>query len=154
MLTITMGNSFISCNVHYVFSTKNHHRWLTPDIRNRLLPYFGGICKEHGCKLIKGGGIEDHIHLLVSLSPTITISKAIQYLKGGSSRWIHETFKEMKDFAWQEGYGAFTISRSQLDQTIQYISNQEEHHKIKSFKGEFVDFLKFHDIEYEEKYLL
>ena len=149
-----MGNSYISCYVHYVFSTKNHEKWLKSDIRERLFPYIGGICRENSLKLIKAGGVDDHLHLLVSLPSTITIAKAIQYLKGGSSRWIHETFENMKDFAWQEGYGAFTIGVSQIERTIKYITNQEDHHRKKTFREEFIDFLNYHGIEFEEKYLL
>jgi len=149
-----MGNSYISCWVHYVFSTKNQEKWLKSDIREKLFPYIGGICRENNFKLIKAGGVDDHLHLLVSLPSTITIAKAIQYLKGGSSRWIHETFGNMKDFAWQEGYGAFTIGVSQIDQTKIYITNQEDHHRKKTFREEFIDLLNYHGIEFEEKYLL
>jgi putative transposase len=149
-----MGNSYISCYVHYVFSTKNQKKWLKSDIREKLFPYIGGICRENNFKLIKAGGVDDHLHLLVSLPSTITIAKAIQYLKGGSSRWIHETFGNMKDFAWQEGYGAFTIGVSQTDRTIKYITNQEDHHRKKTFREELIDFLNYHGIEFEEKYLL
>jgi len=116
--------------------------------------YIGGICRENSFKLIKAGGVDDHLHLLVSLHSTITLAKAIQYLKGGSSRWIHETLGNMKDFAWQEGYGAFTIGVSQIGQTIKYITNQEDHHRKKTFREEFIDFLNYHGIEFEEKYLL
>ncbi len=149
-----MGNSYISCYVHYVFSTKNQEKWLKSDIREKLFPYIGGICRENNFKLIKAGGVDDHLHLLVSLPSTITIAKAIQYLKGGSSRWIHETFGNMKNFAWQEGYGAFTIGVSQIDRTIKYITNQEDHHRKKTFREEFIDILNYHGIEFEEKYLL
>ncbi len=149
-----MGNSYISCYVHYVFSTKNHEKWLKSDIRENLFPYIGGISRENNFKLIKAGGVDDHLHLLVSLPSTITIAKAIQYLKGGSSRWIHETFGNMKDFVWQEGYGAFTIGVSQIDGTIKYITNQEDHHRKKTFREEFIDILNYHGIEFEEKYLL
>ncbi len=149
-----MGNSYISCYVHYVFSTKNHEKWLKSYIRENLSPYIGGICRKNNLKLIKAGGVDDHLHLLVSLPSTITIAKAIQYIKGGSSRWIHETFDNMKDFAWQEGYGGFTIGVSQIDQTKKYIANQEEHHRIKTFREEFIDILNYHGIDFEEKYLL
>jgi len=149
-----MGNSYISCYVHYVFSTKNQEKWLKSDIREKIFSYIGGICRENSFKLIKAGGVDDHLHLLVSLPSTITIAKAIQYLKGGSSRWIHETFGDMKNFAWQEGYGAFTIGVSQIDRTIKYITNQEDHHRKKTFREEFIDILNYHGIEFEEKYLL
>jgi REP element-mobilizing transposase RayT len=149
-----MGNSYISNYVHYVYTTKNHKKYLTKKIREKLFPYIGGICKENSLKLIKAGGIEDHLHLLVSLPATITIAKSIQFIKGGSSRWIHETFKNINDLEWQEGYGAFSIGVSQIDHTIKYISNQEEHHRKISFRDEFISILNLHGIEFEEKYLL
>jgi len=149
-----MGNSYISCYVHYIFSTKNHQRWLDSTIREQLFPYLGGIARDRGFKLIKAGGVEDHIHLLVSLPSKMTIAQAIQYLKGGSSKWIHEKFPNMKDFSWQEGYGAFTIGISQKENTINYISKQADHHKKKTFREELVEILNLHGIEYEEKYLI
>jgi REP element-mobilizing transposase RayT len=91
---------------------------------------------------------------LVSLPATLTIAKAIQYIKGGSSRWLHDTYEEMHDFAWQEGYGAFTIGVSQIEQTKRYIKNQVEHHKTKTFREEFVGFLNYQGIDFEERYLL
>ena len=120
----------------------------------QLFPYLGGIARDRGFKLIKAGGVEDHIHLLVSLPSTLTIAQAIQYLKGGSSKWIHKKFPNLKDFSWQEGYGAFTIGISQLENTINYIERQVEHHKSKSFREELVEILTLHGIEFEEKYLL
>jgi len=149
-----MGNSYISCYVHYVFSTKSHKNWLEPYLKEKLFPYIGGICRENNLKLIKAGGVDDHLHLLVSLPSTIIIAKAIQHIKGGSSRWVHETFGNMKDFAWQEGYGGFTIGVSQINQTKEYIANQEDHHRKKTFWEEFIDFLNYHGIKFEEKYLL
>ena len=103
---------------------------------------------------MKAGGVEDHIHLLVSLSSTLTIAQAIQYLKGGSSKWIHEKFPKMNAFSWQEGYGAFTIGISQVENTINYISNQAEHHKKKTFREELIEILNLHGIEFDKKYLL
>ncbi len=149
-----MGNSYISCYVHYVFTTKNHERWLKSDIREKLYPYLGGIARKNNLKLLKAGGVEDHLHLLISLPATITIAKGIQYLKGGSSRWIHETFADMKGFAWQEGYGSFTVSVSHIDMIKNYIANQEEHHRKISFREEFIDILDEHGIDFDEKYLL
>ena len=149
-----MGNSYISSYIHYIFSIKNHKKYLSSEIRERLFPYIGGICKENNLRLIKAGGVLDHVHLLVSLSSTIAIAKAIQYIKGGSSKWIHETYPDMKDFSWQEGYGAFSISISQIERTIKYILNQENHHRKKTFREEFIEILKYHQIEFDERYLV
>ena len=99
------------------------------------------------------GGVEDHIHLLISLPATITIAKAMQLLKGGSSKWIHDTFPEHGTFAWQKKYGSFSVSISQLDTVIAYIRRQKEHHQKFTFQTEFVGLLKKHRIEYDERYL-
>jgi REP element-mobilizing transposase RayT len=104
-------------------------------------------------KAVAVGGMDDHVHILLSLPATITLAKAVQLIKGGSSLWIHETFPNQRDFAWQEGYGAFTVSVSQLDKTIAYINNQETHHRKITFQEEYLDFLKKHGVEYDERYL-
>lgn len=99
------------------------------------------------------GRVEDHIHLLLSLPSVISISKAMQLIKGGSSKWIHDNFPKHRLFAWQEGYGAFSIGISEVKRTVDYINNQHEHHRKFDFKKEFLAFLKKHEIEYDEKYI-
>ncbi len=99
------------------------------------------------------GGMEDHIHILLSVPSTISISKAMQLIKGGSSKWLHETFTEQREFAWQEEYGAFSVSVSQLDRTVNYIKGQEAHHRKMTFQEEFLTWLKKHRVEYDERYL-
>jgi len=118
-----------------------------------LFPYIGGIAREHKMKLISAGGIDDHVHLLLSMQKTIGISKAMQLIKGGSSKWIHDTFREHRLFEWQEGYGAFSIGISEVERTVDYINRQVEHHKKQDFKAEFLGFLTKHEIEYDERYL-
>ena len=113
----------------------------------------GGIAREQGLKALTIGGVEDHVHLLLSLSATMPIAKAIQLIKGASSKWVHETFPEHRLFAWQEGYGAFTIGVSQTDATRAYIHSQPEHHRRTTFQEEFRVFLKKHGIEYDERYV-
>lgn len=148
-----MANSYISCHVHYIFSTKQRQRLIAPEIRPRLWAYFGGIARENKMKAVAVGGTDDHVHILLSLPATITLAKAAQLVKGGSSLWIHETFPNQRNLAWQEGYGAFTVSVSQLDKTIAYINNQEAHHRKKTFQEEYLEFLKKHGVEYDERYL-
>lgn len=126
---------------------------ITPELLARLIPYIGGIARENGFRLIYGGGVDDHIHLLISLAKTMAISKAMQLIKGGSSKWIHDTFPEQKAFEWQEGYGAFSISISEKARTINYINNQAEHHKKVDFKKEFIAFLDAHEMEYDIRYV-
>ena len=148
-----MANTYSSLNIHYVFSTKNRVPMIVGDVKDRLWAFMGGIARENGMKARCIGGIADHAHLLISMPTTLSIAKGIQLIKGGASTWIHETFPEMEHFAWQEGYGAFSVSASHLAETIAYIENQEEHHRHKSFQEEYLAFLKKHEIDYNEKYL-
>jgi putative transposase len=99
------------------------------------------------------GGVADHVHLLLSIPTTIAIAKAIQLIKGGSSAWIHDTFRELHNFAWQEGYGAFSVSVSHLSETVEYIKHQAEHHRTLSFQEEYLAVLKKHNLQFDEKYL-
>jgi putative transposase len=120
-------HSFNSCLMHCVFSTKERRPWLTPAIRERLWPYLGGIARENDMKALAIGGVADHVHLLLSLPATLSVSKAMQLLKGNSSKWLRETFLELRPqgFAWQEGFGAFSIGVSGVEDTIHYIQTQE-----------------------------
>jgi REP element-mobilizing transposase RayT len=104
-------------------------------------------------KLISAGGVADHLHLLISLPKTLDIAHAMQLIKGGSSKWVHENFPDLRMFEWQEGYGAFSIGVGEVERTVKYIDNQAEHHKQKDFKAEFVSFLDAHFIEYDERYI-
>ena len=126
---------------------------ITPTLRERLWPFMGGIARQNKMKALEIGGIEDHVHILLSLPSTMPVSKALQLIKGGSSKWVHETFPEHRLFAWQENYGAFSVSVSQLDAVAQYIRNQQEHHRKATFREEFVALLDKHAIPYDERYL-
>ena len=148
-----MSHTFVNALFHCVFSTKGRRQLITMSLQDRLWLFMGGIAREHGMKAIAVGGVEDHAHLLLSLPTTISISQAAQRIKGGSSKWIHETFPEHRGFGWQEGYGAFSIGISQVDATVAYIRSQPEHHRTKSFQEEFLAFLKKDGIEYDERYV-
>jgi REP element-mobilizing transposase RayT len=145
--------SYISSYFHCVFSTKERRRLITPELRERLWPFLGGIARQNKMKAIEIGGVEDHVHILLSLPSTMAVSKALQLIKGGSSKWIHETFPKQHGFAWQEEYGAFSVSVLQLDKTIEYIQGQEAHHWKMTFQEEFLALLKKHRIEYDDRYL-
>ena len=145
--------SCVSSYFHCVFSTKERRRLITPVLRERLWPFLGGIARQNKMKAVEIGGVEDHVHILLSLPSTMAVSKALQLIKGGSSKWIHETFPEHRLFAWQEEYGAFSVSVSQLDKTIEYIKGQEAHHRRMTFQEEFLALLKKHCIEHDERYL-
>jgi putative transposase len=145
--------SYVSSYFHCVFSTKERRNLITPSLQERLWPFLGGIARQNGMTPVIVGGMADHVHILLSLPPAMPIAKAMQLIKGGSSKWIHETFAEHRSFAWQEKYGAFSVSVSQLDTTTRYIKNQPEHHRKRNFQQEFLMLLKKHRIEFDERYL-
>jgi len=148
-----MAHSYVSALIHYVFSTKDRSKIITPELRERLYPYMGGIARANKIQTLAIGGIEDHIHLLLALPSTLSAAKAIQLIKGGSSLWIHDTYRSLNDFAWQEGYGAFSVGISQVEKTKSYINCQPEHHRTKTFEQELVDILNKHGIKYDPRYL-
>jgi REP element-mobilizing transposase RayT len=142
-------HAFTSSLYHCVWSTKDRRPVLTPEIQARLWPYLGGTARANKTTALAVGGIADHVHILLSLPATLTISKAIQLLKGNSSKWLHEEFKELRSFSWQEGYGAFTIGMSGVPDTKNYIATQNEHHRKKTFQEEFRSFLDKHALPYD-----
>lgn len=142
-------HSFNSCLIHCVWSTKHRTPCLDSHLQERLWPYLGGIAKENKIKSIAIGGTSDHVHALVSLPATISVAKAVQLLKGNSSKWIHETFPKLHAFAWQEGYGAFSIGISAVNETKRYIENQKEHHAHRSYREELAAILRKHGLEYD-----
>ena len=143
-------HSFSSSLHHCVFATKGREPSLTPEIRERLWPYLGGIARENGMKALAIGGVADHVHLLLSLPATISVSKAMQLIKGNSSKWIHETFPAVRPFSWQEGYGAFSIGISGVDETCAYIRSQEEHHRTRTYREEVITFLHRHGLHFDD----
>jgi REP-associated tyrosine transposase len=142
-------HAFTSSLYHCVWSTKGRQPVLTPEIQARLWPYLGGVARANKMPALAIGGVVDHVHVLLSLPATITISKAIQLLKGNSSKWLHEEFSELRAFCWQEGYGAFTIGMSGVPETKNYIATQTEHHRKKTFQEEFGSFLEKHGLPYD-----
>ncbi|HEY3900395.1 MAG TPA: IS200/IS605 family transposase [Chthoniobacter sp.] len=146
-------HSFHSLLVHIVFSTKEREPFLTREIRARLWPYFGGIARENDMRALAVGGMPDHVHMLLSMPATLAVAKAIQLLKGNSSKWLHETFPETRNSSWQEGYGAFSIGVSGIEDTVRYIHTQEEHHRVRSFREELESFLVRHGLEFEHSML-
>jgi putative transposase len=143
-------HSFISSLPHCVLATKGREVLLTPDIRERLWPYLGGVARENGMKALAVGGVADHVHILLSVPATMSIAKAMQLLKGNSSKWIHETFPELRSFAWQEGYAAFSVGVSGIEETRAYIRNQEEHHRTRTYREEVIMFLKRHGLPFDD----
>ena len=148
-----MANTYTSLNYHVVFSTKNRFPWLALEIEERVWAYIGGIARKHQMTAIQVGGVEDHIHALVMAPPTLAPFEIAKFLKGESSLWIHEEFPWLRGFSWQVGYAAFTVSKSEIPDVVRYIKNQREHHRVKTFKEEYLDFLHANGIEYDERYL-
>ncbi len=152
-----MANTYASLFTHVIFSTKNREVFIHRDIEARVWAYLGGIARENGFIAACVGGIENHVHLLLSLPPDLAVSKAVQLLKGGSSAWIKQAFPKvptLRDFAWQDGYAAFSVSKSQVEEVRRYIESQREHHRVKTFEEEYRAFLSKHQIVCDEKYLL
>lgn len=149
----TVANTYTSCLFHCVFSTKGRRKLLTSELREKLWPYMGGIARNNGFTALAVGGSDDHAHVLLAWPANVAVTKAVQLVKSGSSKWIHDTFPTHQGFAWQEGYGAFSIGIAAVDDTIQYINDQELHHGTRSFEEEYVAFLKRHRIDYDERYV-
>jgi len=148
-----VAHSYVSALFRCVFSTKDRQKVITDDLRVRLWPYMGGIARENKMRALSIGGVENHVHLLLSVPSTLSIAKAMQLIKGASSKWVHETYPEYKEFEWQEGYGAFTVGISQIPDTKIYIESQREHHRTKTFQEEFITFLERHGIEHDPRYV-
>jgi REP element-mobilizing transposase RayT len=148
-----MSHSYSSILFHCVWSTKDRRQTIAAVFRDRLWAYLGGIARENRMKALAVGGTADHAHVLLSLPSTLAVAKAVQRLKGGSSKWVHDTCPEHAGFAWQEGYGAFSIGVSQMEPTAAYIGRQEAHHRRKTFQEEFLGFLEKHGIEYDLRHV-
>jgi putative transposase len=146
-----MSHTYVSHLVHCMFSTKERRNLIPTDKQPRLWSFLGGIARKNGFKAVAVGGTENHLHVLLSLPATMPLAKAMQLVKGGSSKWMNETSDGR--FAWQEGYGAFTVGISQQTHTIRYINSQAEHHRKRNFEEEFLAILKKHGIEYDPKYV-
>lgn len=148
-----MPHSYTSNLMHCVWSTKERAKVIDVELRPRLWAFIGGIARQNDMKALAVGGTSDHTHVLLSLPSIMPIAKAVQLVKGGSSKWVHENFPAHRAFAWQEGYGAFSISISHVDATVAYIQTQEEHHRKRTFEEEFRSFLRKHGIEFDERFL-
>jgi putative transposase len=148
-----MANTYTSLHYHIVFSTKNRELWIEPDIEQRIWAYLGGIAKQNKMKPLEIGGMDDHVHVLLGAPAVLAPAKIAQLIKGGSSVWVHETFPQMKGFGWQDGYGVFAVSKSNVPSVSEYIQGQREHHRAKSFQEKYRELLKRHEIEFDERYI-
>jgi REP element-mobilizing transposase RayT len=145
-----MPSSFTQNFYHAVFSTKHRANLITPDLELRLYPFIGGIIRDLRSTLLAINGMPDHVHLLVRYRADLSHSEMLKQIKSRSSKWIHETFPQHSQFAWQEGYGGFTVSKSVVPDVESYIACQKEHHQRQDFKSEFLALLHRHGIEFDE----
>lgn len=148
-----MGQSLNRVYVHLVFSTKHRQPMILDLIREELYGYLGGICKKLDCNPIQVGGYNDHVHILCLLSKKIPLMDLVEKVKANSSKWIKTKGTDFENFYWQNGYGAFSVNPSEIEVVKNYILNQEEHHRKKSFQEEFMAFLKKYNVEYDERYV-
>jgi putative transposase len=148
-----MGHTFTNLVTHVVFSTKHRQPLIHDSFRQRLHEYMAGFARKEFRGSLSVGGTENHVHGLIVLPTDISMAEAMKKWKGLTSKWVHETFPAEADFAWQEGYGAFSVSQSNVHQVATYIEQQPQHHKKLTFEEEFIALLERHGIEYDPRYV-
>ena len=153
MVAPTMPHSYSNLLSHIVFSTKDRRPFIDSALEDRLFPYLGGMLRELGCTLLIVNGVDDHIHLLAKLSPSISVAELVGKIKGNSSRWVHDSFPDQPRFGWQRGYAAFSVSKSSARAVARYIEGQKTHHLKHSFRDEFIELLRRHGISADERFL-
>ena len=145
-----MSHAFSQNQIHLVFSTKDRRKTIAKELQPQLWAYLVGICKRHDMLALAAGGTENHVHVLLRLPPKLALAKAILLLKANSSKWMGE---HVRSFSWQEGYGAFSVSTSNIDAVVRYIQNQPAHHRKISFEDEFRSLLRKHGVDYDPKFV-
>jgi len=148
-----MANTYSQILIQAVFAVQSRDHMIKAEWKEELFKYIGGIFRKQNQKLLAVGGIEDHVHLLFGLKPNIAISDLLRDVKANSSSFINEQRFTPRKFRWQEGFGAFSYSRSQLDAVVKYVLNQEKHHAKRSFREEYIGLLDRFEVEYEDRYL-
>lgn len=148
-----MPQSYTNLLYHLIFSTKNRQSLILPEYQTRLYDYIGGTIRKQGGISLAINGTADHLHLLAKLRPDKSVSDVLRDLKANASGWLHEIFPALRDFSWQNGYGAFTVSASQVERVKKYIANQEAHHRRLSFRDELMALLRVNGIEFDERYV-
>ena len=148
-----MASTLTNLNYHVIFSTKNRYPLIQSSVQRELFDYIGGILRNRKAILLEIGGIEDHVHLVIKLKADLSISEIVRVVKANSSKWMNERFGPAKMFAWQVGYGAFTVSSSQLNSVCRYVECQKEHHAKRSFKEEYLAFLKGNNLAFDAEHV-
>jgi putative transposase len=148
-----MPRTFTNLLTHCIFSTKHREPLIIPAMQAELHAYLGGTVKAAGGTALAVNSVADHVHMLVALPANVALSEALRLVKANSSKWVHGKWPRQASFAWQLGFGGFSVSRSNVDQVLKYIDNQKEHHRSVTFQEEFLDFLRKHDVEFDERYI-
>ena len=148
-----MPQSLSNILLHLIFSTKNRNPWLEKAIREKTHAFLAGTVRQCDCEAYRVGGVADHVHLAVRLSRTLSVADLVKEIKTASSKWLKTQDASLSDFAWQQGYGIFSVGMSQRDTLLHYIDTQEEHHRTRTFQDEYRTFLKKYGIEYDERYV-
>ncbi|PKD42485.1 IS200/IS605 family transposase [Rhodohalobacter barkolensis] len=148
-----MANTYTKIHIHLIFAVQNRQSLIHKKWHSDLFKYISGIVTNHEHKVLQINGVIDHVHILIGLRPTQSLSKLVKYVKQDSSKWINQNGYVNGRFSWQKGYAAFSHSASQVPQVIRYIQNQEVHHKRKSFREEYLDFLDKYEVDFDERYI-
>ena len=147
------GHTFTFQAAHIVWSTSRREPLIEPGWAGRLYKYMGGICRSMDCSMLAAGGVADHVHLLVRLHPSVSTADLMRVVKSKASGWLKDEVGASRSFAWQRGYGAFSVSEDRVERVAAYIENQETHHRRMTFQEEFIEFLERHKIKYEPRYV-
>ena len=148
-----MPQSLSKVNLHIIFSTKDREPWLDSNVRTRVHAYLATICRDLGAELVHVGGVSDHVQILTTLPRTLSQAQLIKQIKKTSSKWIKTVDTRYRGFTWQRGYGAFSVSPSQLESVLHYINKQQEHHRMRTFQEEYRELLRKHGVDFDERYV-
>ena len=148
-----MPQSLSNILLHLIWSTKDRQSWLEPGIREKTHAFLAGVVRQCDCEAYRVGGVADHVHLALRLSRTLCVADLVKEVKSTSSKWVKTQDASLRNFAWQQGYGVFSVGMSQKETLLHYIDAQEEHHRTRSFQDEYREFLTKYGIEYDERYV-
>ena len=148
-----MPQSLSKVILHLTFSTKNREPWLDHGVRSRMHAYLATICRDLGAEVVRVGGVADHVHIVTMLPRTVSQAELIEQIKKESSKWIKTLDARYRGFFWQRGYGAFSVSPSQLETVLHYVETQQEHHRTRTFQEEYRELLRKHGVDFDERYV-
>jgi len=148
-----MPQSLSKVIIHIIFSTKNREPWLDCEVRPRMHAYLATTCRDLGAEVVHVGGVADHVHIVTMLPRTVSQAQVVEQIKKASSKWIKALDARYHGFFWQRGYGTFSVSPSQLDNVLQYIEEQQEHHRTRTFQEEYRELLRKHGVDFDERYV-